>query len=228
MTTPARPDRRHPSRWLPWPPALLLLLLASILPELVLTLADRGLAGPPYLRLLAYRMGSFQPDLLKDVPSVFAAQPVTMFATYGLLHTGIVHLVGNMAALVYLGRLTLERRTSPGLWALYAVATIGAAAMFALVGPPHATMVGASGALFGLLGAWCVDSGLITPQGPNAAPHPMAQLMRLLACAGVLVLFDFAGRVLVGTPVAWQAHTGGFLSGAIFALFWPTAARTFP
>ncbi|WP_146592180.1 rhomboid family intramembrane serine protease [Puniceibacterium confluentis] len=222
MSAPAPPPPRHPSRWLPWPPALLVLLLASLLPGLVLLLADLGLAGPPYLRLLAYRLGAFQPDLLTGAAQpVFAAQPVLMFLSYGVLHTGPVHLAGNLAALLYLGRLTLERRPAAGLWAIYLLASLGAAGMFALAGPPHATMAGASGALFGLLGAWCVDSGLLGPQGPKAAPRPLAQLLRLLACAGALILFDIGGRFLIGTPVAWQAHTGGFLSGAVLALLRP-------
>ncbi|SNR72128.1 Rhomboid family protein [Puniceibacterium sediminis] len=205
---------------------LLVLLLASILPELVLTLADQGVVGPPYLRLLAYQLGAFQPDLLTGQGlQVYAAQPVVMFLSYSVIHTGLLHLAGNMAALLYLGRLTLERRSGRGLWGLYLVATTGAAVMFTLVGPPHATMVGASGALFGLLGAWAVDSGLLSPKGPMAAPRPLIQFLNLLACAGALILFDIAGRVLLGTPVAWQAHTGGFLSGALFALILPHDRR---
>ncbi|MGY9047166.1 hypothetical protein P775_17265 [Puniceibacterium antarcticum] len=222
MNALPQPYNPHPSRWLPWPPALLALLLASILPELLLTLADLGLAGPPYLRLMAYRLGSFQPDLLNGQPrAVYAAQPTLMFLSYGVIHTGLLHLAGNMAAMLYLGRLTLERRSGRGLWGLYLVTTIGAAAMFALVGPPLATMVGASGALFGLLGAWCVDSGLLAPRGPRSAPRPLMQFLNLLACAAALILCDIAGRLLLGTPVAWQAHTGGFLSGALFALALP-------
>ncbi len=217
--------RRHSSRWIPWPPALLMLLLASILPGLVMTLADLGLIGPPYLRLLAYRLGSFQPDLLSGTARpAFGAQSVVMFLTYGVVHTGFVHLAGNMAALLYLGRLTLERRSARGLGGIYLMASVGAAVMFTLAGPDHATMAGASGALFGLLGAWCVDSGLLSPTGPKAA-HPVLQFVSLLACAGVLILFDIAGRILMGSPVAWQAHTGGFLSGAVFALALPVGRR---
>jgi membrane associated rhomboid family serine protease len=130
-----------------------------------------------------------------------------------------------MAALLYLGRLTLERRTQGGLWGLYLVASFGAAMMFALAGPAHTTMAGASGALFGLLGAWCVDSGLLSPKGPKTAPDPVMQFLSLLACAGVLILFDFVGLILMGSPVAWQAHTGGFLTGALFALCLPPRKR---
>jgi len=224
MTPAAPPLRRHSSRWIPWPPALLALLLASILPGVVVTLADLGVIGPPYLRPLTYRLGSFQPELLSGRGvAVFAAQPVVMFVTYGFVHTGLVHLAGNMAALLYLGRLTLERRGAAALWGIYIAASLGAAAMFGLAGPAQATMAGASGALFGLLGAWCVDSGLLAPAGRKAAPHPLTQFLSLLACAGVLILFDLAGRMLTGSPVAWQAHTGGFLSGALFALCLPAA-----
>ena len=90
---------------LPWP--LMLLLALNVIPELIFQLTDHGIIGPPWLRPLAYAFGAFQHDLVKN-GTFFLGQPLTMFFTYGLLHTGIAHLTINMIGLVWLGRLGLD------------------------------------------------------------------------------------------------------------------------
>ena len=163
--------------------------------------------------------GAFHPDILSTHGPLFAGQSLSMFLTYGILHTGLSHLVINMIGLVWLGRLTLEHRTAETFLIFYMLSTIGAAEMFALFGPTNSTMAGASGALFGLLGIYLVDSGLLLGALPSDRLGP--QIARVVLVMGVLILGDLGSRLMLGSPVAWQAHAGGFLTGALSALIAP-------
>lgn len=219
MTRPLSASDDHSRRppGLPWP--LLVLLVLNILPELAFQLADRGVLLPVWLRPLAYALGSFQPDLLAGPGPVFGGQSLSMFLSYGFLHTGAWHLLVNMLALVWLGRVILSYRSTETFLTLYVMSMIGAAEVFALIstGGP---VVGASGALFGLFGVYAVDQGLFAPQG-SSSRQVLPQIGRLALATGVLVLSDVASQVLLGSPVAWQAHAGGFLTGAVLALLSP-------
>jgi membrane associated rhomboid family serine protease len=209
------------------PVVVAVLLALNVLPELVLQASDHGLIGPApgVLRGMAYLFGAFHPDLVSQRGELYPLHTLGMFFSYAFLHTGLVHLAINMTGLVWLGRMVLERRQTETFLLLYALSAIGAAEAFVLIGPAGGMMVGASGALFGLLGAYLVDSGLLMPrQGLNA---PMqARIARVVVLTIAVVLSDVASRWILGTPVAWQAHAGGFLTGAFMAMAAP-ARRVF-
>jgi membrane associated rhomboid family serine protease len=199
---------------------VLLLVGVCVLPELVLLWA--AVAEPQtvfVLRRAFFALGAFQPDLLSGRGPIFAGQSISMFVTYGILHTGLPHLILNMTGLVWLGRLTLARRSSETFLTFYLLSTIGAAEVFVLFSPPDATMVGASGALFGLLGIYLVDNTLL----PESAGVQRlgAQVIRILLITLGLILADVLSSMVLGSSVAWQAHAGGFVVGAIVALIAP-------
>lgn len=206
-----------PSRGLP---AVIWLLLAlCTLPELLFQLTDRGLLGSQDLRQIVFRLGAFQSDLVSGSRILFWGQSFSIFVTYMFLHTGLPHLIVNMVGLVWLWRLILDTRSAGDAVILYLMSGVGAGLVFALFGPQHTAMVGASGALFGLLGMYGVDSRLFwSDVGRTGLPQKM---LRLVGIAAVLMLSDLISRVAIGTSVAWQAHTGGFLTGAVAAMIWP-------
>lgn len=207
----ARPSPPAMPPLTPWPVVILLAL--NILPELILQLADAGLLGPPWLRHAAYALGAFDPGLVAREAAIFPGQSLTMFFSYGVLHTGAMHLAINMIALLWLGRLVLLHRTGETFLTFYLIASIAAAQVFALLGSPGATMVGASGSLFGLMGLYAVDSGLLSRR-PGL-------IGRIFGATLLLIMADLAGNLLLGTAVAWQAHAGGFLTGAALAMIYP-------
>lgn len=207
------------------PTALFLLLAANILPELVLQLADRGIVLSPALRAWAYALGAFQPDLTRWPGQRFGGQSLTMFLTYGFLHTGLSHVAINMLGLVWLGRLILSYRTPETFVMLYLMSLVGGAEVYSLIGMQGGTMVGASGALFGLFGAYAVDAGLFASSRPQAAEAGV-QFFRLALATVLLALSDVGSQALLGSsPAAWQAHAGGFLTGAVIALLSPPRFR---
>lgn len=215
--TPQPQDRRTPApagRGLA--PAVWAVLLACCLPELLLQAADHGWIGSARWRPLAYQYGAFWAGLLHGWRPNFAAQPATMFLSYGFLHSGLGHLVGNVAALLGLGPMVIERFGTRGFVLVWLGALLGGGAGFGLLSGSPAPMVGASGALFGLLGAWIW--GLAADRrAAGRSLWPVAGLVAGLALLN-LVMWVFLDGLL-----AWETHLGGFLAGAAIGALLPRA-----
>lgn len=126
------------------------------------------------------------------------------------LHGGLFHIAMNMLLLWILGP-SIEREV--GSWAfasLYLGAGLaGAAAYFFLGGPVPA--VGASGAVFGLFGAW-LAAGIRNRR--------TLQGQAMLRQIGPLVAINLVISFVPGLRIAWQAHIGGFVAGFLIAFLW--------
>lgn len=179
--------------------------LACVLVQLWLT------AGGPLATIDAIGRYAFWPGLLHGGRPVFGWQPLTMFFTYGFLHTGWSHLVGNMVALGLFGRALAPRIGGAG-WFLYfyALFLLGGAVGFALLSARPQPMVGASGAIMGLYGLWLVWDWRVT-----------RRLGRVLGYVAAAIFADQALSWVTGGQVAWETHLGGLISGAIAGLWLP-------
>lgn len=205
------------------PTVLTLLVLACVLPELVLQGADLGLWGSARWRPMAYAYGAFWAGLLHGWTPNFALQPATMFVTYGFLHAGLGHMVVNMVTLLSLGAAILARIGPRRFLWLYGACLLGGGLGFALLTAMAQPMVGASGALFGLVGAWVawgVTDAWGAARGPAARAGALAR--GLLWPVLVLVLMNLAMLWLSGGLLAWETHLGGFVTGGMVA---PLLAR---
>jgi membrane associated rhomboid family serine protease len=134
--------------------------------------------------------------------------------TATLLHDGIMHLAFNGYALYVLGP-QLERGVGSAAFAALYLAAGLAGGMAFLVAAPHRIAVGASGAIFGLFGAYIAAawSNRDTPAGRAG----LSQLAVLLAINMALpVLFP---------QIAWAAHVGGLVIGIVVGLAWASRAR---
>jgi len=179
--------------------------------EAVLILSDQGLIGDGRLRQLAYDYGGFWPGLLGNWRPNYSAQPWAMFLTYGFLHGGPSHLVVNMITLWSLGRLVLLRVGTRGFCLLSLAALIGGAGGFALLASGLRPMVGASGALFGLIGgllAWAYVDRFTFEEGL----WPILRAVLFLIALNLVLWWAMNGHL------AWETHLGGFLTGWIAAL----------
>ncbi len=151
---------------------------------------------------------------------VYLAALVSMF-----LHGGWAHLIGNMWFLWIFGNNVEEAFGYVGYLALYAVAGVAATATFVLLNADSTIpLVGASGAIAGVLGAYLV----LFPQ------HRILTLVILFIfplVVGVPALFFlglwFVGQFLVVEPgVAVEAHIAGFVVGmTVAALLRPLLLR---
>jgi membrane associated rhomboid family serine protease len=144
--------------------------------------------------------------------------------TATLLHGGFFHLLSNMLMLLYCGR-TVERVLGGGaVLFLYVVGAYAAASAhyFANVNQ-IVPMVGASGAISGVVGAYAMlfSRSRAKRFGPIPA-HYVHALWLAAAWAAVNWMLGFAVSS-AGQSIAVAAHIGGFLAGLLFArslLFW--------
>lgn len=213
----AEPDA--PARTLPRiAPAVIAILILCSLIEGILQAADHGLIGSARWRPLAYQNGAFWAGLLHDWRPNYALQPLTMFVSYSVLHGGFSHLLGNMLALLGLGTIVTERVGQRGFLSLWLVATLGGALAFGLMSSSPQPMVGASGALFGLAGAWKAWDWQ-TARREGKPPWPI-----LLWVLGFAVLNAILW-VMQGGLLAWETHLGGFVAGWVWVMLGGPGSR---
>jgi len=185
---------------------LITILVVCVLLEAALQGAEFSLWGSTRWRGLAYQNGGFWRGLLGNWQPNYAAQPAVMFASYGFLHGGFVHLLVNMITLASLGRLVIERVGQWRFAVIYALSLLGGAAGFAALSSAVQPMVGASGALFGLVGAltsWEYTARRLAREG-------MGPVLRVI---GLLIGLNIVMYWAMGGNLAWETHLGGFLAG---------------
>lgn len=195
--------------WRPAPVVLAIILLTCSI-ELVLVAADHGVVGTPRWRSLAYQNGAFWTGLLNNWRPNYPAQPWLMFLTYQGLHASFMHLIGNMIVLFLVGRILVARVGQVWFAALYVISGIGGGLGFALLTDSAQPMVGASGALFGLVGAWKWQDWFFNSQ------KGYSRKALILDVVGLAVL-NLVLWIVQDGQLAWEAHLGGFLTGWLAA-----------
>jgi len=206
-------DRFTSSGARPW--VVFALIAMSTLPELVLLGSDWGLWGSARWRSLTYQYGAFWAGLLLGWTPNYAAQPYAMFATYAFLHAGPGHLLVNMITLYTLGRSIIEKLGPVRFLVVYVLSILGGAIGFGLFGTIVQPMVGASGALFGLAGAWVVLDVSATVKvrpGFRGLAYAILWPVMVLLLLNLIMLWSTKGQL------AWETHLGGFLVGAIVTI----------
>ncbi|WP_248700107.1 rhomboid family intramembrane serine protease [Haematobacter massiliensis] len=193
-------------------PVVLVLFVACLIPELILSGADYGLWGDPGWRLWAWQHGGFWTGLLGNWRPNYAAQPWLMFLTYGFLHGGMIHFGVNMLTLFSLAPPLVERMGQGRFLLLYMASMIGGGLGFALLSQSPQPMVGASGALFGLAGAvMALSWQYLRARGESLRPV----IRSLLWLAGLNLVLWWA----MSGMLAWETHLGGFVVGWLMGLW---------
>ncbi|WP_299356620.1 rhomboid family intramembrane serine protease [uncultured Shimia sp.] len=193
-------------------PAVLGLVMICCAIELTLMAADAGLVGTRLWRGIVYQNGAFWAGLLDNWRPNFPLQPLSMFVTYAFLHGGFWHLAGNMVALAFLSDIALQRVGQGAFAMIYGVSALGGAIVFGLLTQSASPMVGASGALFGLAGAWQFWRWCdLCDEGLSRLP--------VWRTTGGLVVLNFMMWWLMEGALAWETHLGGFIFGWGVAYF---------
>jgi membrane associated rhomboid family serine protease len=138
--------------------------------------------------------------------------------TAALVHDGPLHLLFNLLILVFCGRAVEAIVGGRGIVILYLLGAYAAAAAQWAAGPVEtAPMVGASGAISAVLGAYAILFGRnrVKVASPLLALWLHA-LWFAVAWIGMqlLVGLSFEGE---GARIAVWAHIGGFLAGLLLA-----------
>lgn len=137
------------------------------------------------------------------------------------MHAGIGHLVGNMLFLVLLGLLLEPALGGLRYLALYLVAGLGSAGASLAINWGMATgSLGASGAIAGLMGAFAVVYGL-----RKVRFFYWAFVYFDYVRAPALILLPLwlgwellAWMIYEGSNIAYEAHAGGMVSGALLGM----------
>jgi membrane associated rhomboid family serine protease len=167
---------------------------------------------------------------------------VTQFVTHIFVHGDLVHLGVNCAWLLAFGTPVARRIGAARFMAFFLLSGIGGALLFLPFN--SAPMVGASGAISGLMGGALRflfvpltdgDAATLAGKAPHAdllSLHDTFTNRRILiAIAGwtlLNVLVALAAPTLFeGRNIAWEAHLGGFFTGLLtFGLFEPRRPRS--
>ncbi len=125
--------------------------------------------------------------------------------TGGFLHESLLHIGFNMYVLYILG-LQLEPALGRVKFATIYFVSLFTGSLGALIVTPHAITVGASGAVFGIMGAFAVEM--------RARQLPLMQ--GGLGGVGGLILINLViSFTLPG--ISWGGHVGGLIGGALAA-----------
>lgn len=184
--------------------------------------------NPDAQRLIVYRLGTIPVTLFGHAqlsPEIaLIPAPVTV-VTSMFLHGGWVHLLGNMLYLWIFGN-NIEEAMGHGRFGIfYLVCGIVAVFAHALPNPgSEIPMVGASGAISGVLGAYL----LLYPHARVVVLVPLGFIAHTLRIKAMWVLGFWFGMQLVSSlfsdpnqgGVAFGAHIGGFAAGmALIPIF---------
>jgi membrane associated rhomboid family serine protease len=134
--------------------------------------------------------------------------------TSAFTHVEIWHIGFNMVALWVLGPQLELAIGRVRFLALYLLSALAGSALVYWVAPEVGSTLGASGAIFGLMGALLVVAFKV---GGN--------MSSILTWIGI----NFAITVLGSRYISWQGHLGGFLGGLLIAavlVYAPRARRT--
>jgi len=145
--------------------------------------------------------------------------------TATLVHSGVIHLLFNMMILVFCGRPVESVLGLPAMAILYLLGAYAAAGGQYLVDPQAAApMIGASGAISAVLGAYAMLFGRnkVKVASPTLALWLnalwlMAAWVVLQICVGIALggaSFLTGGE---GVQIAVAAHIGGFVIGVLLA-----------
>lgn len=169
-----------------------------------------------------YAYGLIPDQLLGDarLPPELRVVPAWMTVfTSMFLHGGWMHLIGNMLYL-WIFADNVEDRLGHGRFVVfYLLCGIAAALAQALPDPQsQIPMIGASGAISGVLGAYL----LLYPRARVLVLIPLGPLSQLVRLPALLVLGLWFGLQLLsemfappGAGVAFRAHIGGFVAGLL-------------
>jgi membrane associated rhomboid family serine protease len=152
-----------------------------------------------------------------DVDALLAPVWITPL-TATLAHAGIAHLLMNLLMLLFCGRSVENILGMRGLLILYGIGAYAAAAAHYLTGPDElAPMVGASGSISAVLGAYALLFGRNRVKVRDPQVALLLNAAWLAAAWVILQLLVGLTFETAGARIAVAAHIGGFLAGLAFA-----------
>jgi membrane associated rhomboid family serine protease len=148
---------------------------------------------------------------LQGITTIHNGHDYWRLLTSGFLHSGLIHIGFNMYLLYLLGR-ELEPRVGSARFATIYFTALLFGSFGALVQTTTGIIVGASGAVFGLMGYIAVDEWR---RGYNP----------LNSAIGPLIIFNLIIGFIPSFHIAFGGHIGGLIAGGILGFVFPQADR---
>ena len=162
-------------------------------------------AGTPFNKGLVQQPGYFL-ELGALIPAQVAEGEAWRLVTSAFLHSGFLHLAMNMVSLYFLGSFAESQFGRARFFALYFISGIAGSLAYLYFGSFTAPAVGASGAIFGLVGG---VFGFSIRQGVFSLQNPIISQLLVLTALNL-----FLGATIPN--VSNTAHIGGLIGGIIF------------
>jgi membrane associated rhomboid family serine protease len=128
----------------------------------------------------------------------------------GLGGLGFLDILFNMWALFAVGPALEQLLGRVRFLTVYLLSAIGGGVAFFLIGPSNVLALGASGAVFGLFGAWFV-----------VARKLRLDIRGIITIIVINLVFSFLYR----STIAWQDHVGGLIVGVLTTAAFAYAPR---
>lgn len=143
------------------------------------------------------------------------SERMLQLVTYVFLHADLMHILINLGLLLAFGSL-IERTAGVSKFIIifFASAIGGALAMTWWVGPSPISMIGASGAVYGLIGA---ATRFLFVHEVGARQHGTLIFVAVIMGLNILIALMGWGGLVHATQIAWQAHVGGFIFGLVLS-----------
>ncbi len=137
-------------------------------------------------------------------PAIEIQHEYWRLVTSGFLHSGLIHIGFNMLLLYWLGSEIEREIGSPRFGLVYLTALLGGS-LGALIQTTTSPTVGASGAVFGLMGYMVVE---MRRRGINPFQSQI----------GLLLLLNVVLSLRPGSNISFGGHIGGFVFGMLAAV----------
>lgn len=197
----------HPMLW------TMAAVMAAI--QLGMSLSEQGLAPLIFGPVWVYTLLAFFDPLFELARNGGPIEPqlIWSFVTHAFAHGGWMHLGLNAAVFLSLGHaMTRIAGIGTTLICFFACAVAGAL-FFAVIADFSGPLVGASGAVFGMIGmltAW--EEQALRRQ--NRSRQVVWTRVFALAAINIVMAIGFGE---IGGALAWEAHLGGFVAGWLLA-----------
>lgn len=155
-----------------------------------------------FLYLGQLSSGGTLTNTLLYVPLLTESQPWRML-TAGFVHSesSFMHIALNMYSLYVLGSVLEPLLGRIRFFTLYMLSIFGGSIAVLLLDSPISSVVGASGGVFGLMGAYFI---ILKSLGQSGG--------QITAIIALNLVFSF-----IGSNISWQAHIGGLVVGGLVA-----------
>lgn len=171
--------------------------------------------------------GAIPRNIIRGISGTYHISPYLTIITAMFLHGNVPHLLFNMIFLWIFGN-NVEDRLGHASYALfYTMGGYTATIAHALLNPLSAnTVIGASGAVSAILGAYVILY-------PKAKVHTFFLIYRIPVPAAIFIglwaviniISGINASLLGQSGVAWFAHLGGFAFGLAAIKWWPSRHR---